>query len=155
MAVRREDVLSPNERSLFVVPSNDDLVMTQLLDLPSELLTDILSYLQPSSISAFSQTSVECHDFVESPDNAVALWKLVYLALYDDPRMTGWRVRPYDGDVEVINWKVDVKRVTKAVIYIRSVRLRSALSTSPFSITNSHRFFSNRLGGGRQRTMTT
>jgi hypothetical protein len=116
---------SPREARTVYFPLddlNDRLPMTQLLDLPSELLTEILSLLPAQDLSSFSQATSEAHDFVESPANAV-LWRTVYLFLYDDPRLTGWRIKPYDPEKEVIDWKADTKRVTRAVIYIRSVRL--------------------------------
>lgn len=45
---------------------------TSLLDLPTELLQHILSFLRPSDVFRFQRTAHALHDFVEDHENAIA-----------------------------------------------------------------------------------
>jgi hypothetical protein len=56
----------------------------KLLELPQEMLGNVLSHLLPNDIVAFGRTCRSAHLFID-PSNQI-LWRSVFLQVFDDPR---------------------------------------------------------------------
>lgn len=92
------------------------------LGLPQELLSNILSFLEPNSIIHFGQTCKTALEFV-SPRNQI-LWKSAFLHVFDDPRdalSTTPGSNP-DSMVADFDWH---RELTKSLLALREIQSRS------------------------------
>lgn len=62
-----------------------------IVSLPQEILSHVLSFLSPATIIAFGQTCKHAYDFI-SPRNQI-LWKCAFLHIFDDPN-DAWSSMP-------------------------------------------------------------
>lgn len=95
--------------------------MIDLLDLPQEILANILSFLNPHSLARFGQSCKTAHSIVD-PGNQL-LWRSAYLHVFDDPgdassMMPGGADRP--GPHEQWSWHDELSRRFSALAAVHS-----------------------------------
>ena len=85
-----------------------------LLELPQEILSNVLSCLEPIDIIRFGQTCQTAHTLI-SPSNQV-LWRSAFLQVYDDPDYA-WSKMPssYPTLKNDWDWHVELRRRQLAI----------------------------------------
>ncbi|KAJ4503882.1 hypothetical protein HRR78_008026 [Exophiala dermatitidis] len=93
-----------------------------ILSLPQEILSHILSYLHPESIVKFGLSCKDAHEFI-SPRNQI-LWRAAFIQIFDDP-YDAWsamprRKRVRKGDRIEWDWLQELQKRLRALWIIRS-----------------------------------
>ncbi|GJF00321.1 hypothetical protein PsYK624_166060 [Phanerochaete sordida] len=85
--------------------------MSGLLDLPPELLEQILLELDPPDVAAAAQTCRAVHELIYAPENEL-FWRKLYLCQpFDDPRTCR---TPLGDPVREVDWKHALQRIVRA-----------------------------------------
>ncbi|KIW99616.1 uncharacterized protein Z518_11029 [Rhinocladiella mackenziei CBS 650.93] len=92
----------------------------EILDLPQELLSNILSFLDPEAIVRFGRTCKTALGFI-TPQNQI-LWRSAFLQLFDDPN-DAWVLTPGSpqaSNLEDWDWYRELLRRRRALRAIKS-----------------------------------
>ena len=85
--------------------------MSTFLDIPLEVIEQILLELDPMDVSALACTSHVFHDFIYDPANQL-LWRKLYLAQpFDDLRSC---VTPLGRPLVAIDWRTRLQKIIRA-----------------------------------------
>lgn len=97
-----------------------DRVMA-ILDLPQELLSHILAFLEPEAILHLGRTCKDAYEII-SPSNQI-LWRSAFLHVFDDPH-DAWSIMPgsaHASNIKDWNWHGELVRRLAALQAIRSI----------------------------------
>jgi hypothetical protein len=89
-------------------------IMSELIDLPSEVLNNVLSFLDASDIALFGCTCRQARDLT-NPTNQL-LWKNAFLRVYDDPAESLARYpKSFQDNASSPDWYAELRSRTTAV----------------------------------------
>ncbi|KAK4942413.1 hypothetical protein LTR10_017860 [Elasticomyces elasticus] len=92
-----------------------------ILSLPQELLSNILSFLHPQDIIQFGHTCKDAHRFINSSNQI--LWRSAFLHIFDDPK-DAWSLTPssttYQSKTTKWDWHRELVQRLSALRAIRS-----------------------------------
>lgn len=92
-----------------------------LLNLPQELLSNVLSFLNPQAIIQFGRTCKTAHGLIK-PENHI-LWKSAFLHIFDDPN-DAWSMMPQAAQCSANNDWGWHRELTKRLWALRDIQSR-------------------------------